>query len=218
MRELSGRIQLPEAPMQLHDGGRAPNPRRVRIFFAEKGLPLPELVPVNLASFEQKSEAFLALNPTGQTPVLVLDDGTAISETMAICRYVEALHPEPALFGRSPLEQAMVEMWSRRIEFGLYTAVQAVFRHGHPGMAASENPQVPQWADANRPRVLQNLAMLEAQLKGKAFVCGDSISVADITAGVTVDFLRAAKIALPEDHENIRRWHQALAARPSWSA
>jgi glutathione S-transferase len=204
--------------MQLHDGGRAPNPRRVRIFFAEKGLALPEIVKVDLASFEQKSEAYLAINPTGQTPTLVLDDGTAISETMAICRYIEALYPEPALFGRAPLDQALVEMWSRRIEFGLYTAVQAVFRHGHPGMAASESPQVAQWAEVNRPRVLQNLAMLEAQLRGRAFVCGDSISVADITAGVTVDFLRAAKIALPEEHVNISRWHQSLAARPSWSA
>jgi glutathione S-transferase len=218
MREISGGPVPSEATMKLYDGGRAPNPRRVRIFLAEKAIALPQLVPVNLASFEHKSPEFLRLNPSGQTPVLVLDDGIAIAETMAICRYFEALHPKPALFGQSALEQAMVEMWSRRIEFGLYTAAQAVFRHGHPGMAASENPQVPQWADVNRPRVLDNLAMLEKQLENQMFICGEHITVADITAGVTVDFLRAAKVPLPDDHIHIRRWHRALAARPSWSA
>ncbi|MGL4728509.1 MAG: glutathione S-transferase family protein [Bosea sp. (in: a-proteobacteria)] len=204
--------------MKLYDGGRAPNPRRVRIFLAEKGLSLPEIVPVNLASFEQRSPDFLKLNPAGQTPVLALEDGTAIAETMAICRYFEALHPEPALFGRTPLEQATVEMWNRRMELGLLTAVQAVFRHGHPGMAASENPQIPQWAEVNRPRVLENLAILEKQLETRPFICGEAFTVADITAGVTVDFLRAAKVHLPEDHAHIRRWHQSISARPSWSA
>jgi glutathione S-transferase len=204
--------------MKLYDGGRAPNPRRVRIFFAEKRLPLPEIVPVNLAAFEQKSAEFLALNPTGQTPVLLLDNGVALSETMAICRYIEALHPEPALLGTTPLEQAMVEMWSRRIEFGLYTAVQAVFRHGHPGMAASETPQIAQWAEVNRARAEQHLILLEKRLENQAFVCGEAFTAADITAGVTVDFLRAAKIALPEELTHIRRWQASLAARPSWSA
>ncbi len=204
--------------MKLFDGGRAPNPRRVRIFFAEKGLPLPEIVPVDLASFAQKSPEFLALNPAGQTPVLALDDGTAISETMAICRYIEALHPAPALFGETPLAQALVEMWSRRVEFGLYTAVQAVFRHGHPGMAASENPQVPQWADVNRPRTQEALAMLERRLGESAFLAGPDFTVADITAGVTVDFLRAARITLPEEHVHLRRWHEDLRARASWAA
>ncbi len=204
--------------MKLFDGGRAPNPRRVRIFFAEKGLPLPEIVPVDLASFAQKSPEFLALNPAGQTPVLALDDGTAISETMAICRYIEALHPAPALFGETPLAQALVEMWSRRVEFGLFTAVQAVFRHGHPGMAASENPQVPQWAEVNRPRTQEALAMLERRLGESPFLAGPDFTVADITAGVTVDFLRAARITLPEEHVHLRRWHEDLRARASWAA
>jgi glutathione S-transferase len=204
--------------MRLYDGGRAPNPRRVRIFFAEKGLPLPEIVPVDLSQLDQKREEFLALNPAGQTPVLVLDDGTAISETMAICRYLEAIHPAPALFGLGAREQALVEMWNRRIEFGLYAAVQAVFRHSHPAMVEMERPQVPEWAAANRPRALAHLAILENQLTGRAFVCGEDFSVADITAGVTVDFMKPAKIEIPEDHANVRRWHAALAARPSWKA
>lgn len=204
--------------MKLYDGGRAPNPRRVRIFFAEKDLPLPEIVPVDLTKLDQKRAEFLALNPAGQTPVLQLDDGTAIAETMAICRYLEALHPEPALFGEGAKEQALVEMWNRRIEFGLYGAVQAVFRHSHPAMAEMERPQVPEWAAANRPRVEAHLAILDYQLASRSFVCGERFTVADITAGVTIDFMKPARLDLGPGHANIRRWHEAISARPSWRA
>lgn len=204
--------------MKLHDGGRAPNPRRVRIFCAEKGIALPELVPVNLAAQEQLTPEFLKLNPVGQLPVLVLDDGTAIAETMAICRYFEALHPLPAMFGTAAREQALIEMWSRRVEFGLYAAVQAVFRHSHPGMAAMEKPQVPGWAEVNRPRVNRHLAILENHLEGRHFICGDGLTVADITAGVSVDFLKPAGFSLGDSHPNISRWHAVLRARPSWTA
>jgi glutathione S-transferase len=207
-----------ERAMKLFDAGKTPNPRRVRIFFAEKNIPLPELVPVDLTKLEQKSSTFIKLNPSGLTPVLVLDDGTALSETMAICRYLEALHPEPALFGAGAKGQAIVEMWNRRIEFGLYLTAQAVFRHSHPAMAQMEVPQLPQWAEANRPRVIQNLAILDEQLGGNAFVCGDSFTVADITAGIMVDFLRWARMTVPPDMGNILRWHASLVARPSWSA
>lgn len=204
--------------MKLYDGARAPNPRRVRIFFAEKGVPLPEIVPVDLSRLDQRREEFLAINPAGQTPVLLLDDGTAISETMAICRYIEALHPAPPLFGEGAKEEALIEMWNRRIEFGLYAAVQAVFRHTHPAMAEMERPQVPEWAAANRPRAEANLLILDRQLEGRSFVCGEHFTVADITAGVTVDFMKPAKIAIPESCANVRRWHAAVSARPSWSA
>ena len=211
------KVPMP-AIAKLHDGGRAPNPRRVRIFFAEKNMLLPELVPVDIASLEQRQPEFLKLNPFGQIPLMVLEDGTALSETVAICRYIEALQPEPALFGRGALEQALVEMWNRRIEFGLYLAVQAVFRHSHPGMAGLEKPQVQEWAAVNRPIVERHLAILEAQLAGRSFICGDDITIADITAGVVIDLMKPAKITLDDGHSNIRRWHETMRARPSWSA
>ena len=203
--------------MKLYDGGRAPNPRRVRIFFAEKGVPLPELVPVDIAKKEHRTEAFTRLNPAQRLPVLLLDDGTALSETMAICRYVESLNPEPALFGRGAKDQALVEMWNRRIELGLFAAVAAVFRHSHPSMAELED-QVPEWAQANRESLDDHLWLLELQLASSPFLCGEAFTVADITAAIAVDFMRPSRIPLPEDFANIRRWHGEIAARPSWAA
>jgi glutathione S-transferase len=203
--------------MKLYDGGRAPNPRRVRIFFAEKGLPIPERVPIDIAKKEHKSEAFTKLNPAQRLPVLLLDDGTALSETMAICRYVESLNPEPPLFGRGAKDQALVEMWNRRIELGLFAAVAAVFRHSHPSMAELED-QVPEWAQANRESLDDHLWLLELQLASSPFICGDALTVADITAAIAVDFMRPSRIPLPEDFAHIRRWHGEIAARPSWAA
>jgi glutathione S-transferase len=204
-------------PMKLYDGGRAPNPRRVRIFFAEKGVPLPEIVPIDIARKEHKSEAFTKLNPAQRLPVLELDDGTALAETMAICRYIEALHPTPTLFGADAREQAVVEMWNRRVELGLFASVSAVFRHGHPSMAELED-QVPEWAEANREHVDDHLMILELQLAANPFVCGEALTVADITAGIAIDFMKPSRLPLPEDFVNIRRWHGELSARPSWKA
>jgi len=203
--------------MKLYDGGRAPNPRRVRIFFAEKGVSLPELVPVDIARKEHRSEAFTRINPAQRLPVLELDDGTALAETIAICRYIEALHPQPALFGRDAKEQATIEMWNRRVELGLFASVAAVFRHSHPSMAELEE-QVPEWAQANRDQIDDHLWLLELQLAGNAFVCGESLTVADITAGIAIDFMKPTRIPLPEDFVHIRRWHGELSTRPSWKA
>ena len=203
--------------MKLYDGGRAPSPRRVRIFLAEKGIELPK-VPVDLAKLEQKSETFRALNPLQRVPVLVLDDGTVITETMAICRYFEALRPAPNLFGHDALEIAKVEMWNRRIELGLYSAVQAIFRHGHPAMAKMQVPQVQQWAEINRPRVTEFLEILNDALVGRKFVAGDKFSVADITGLVAIDFMKPAKLELSEPYQHVRRWHAEISARPSAAA
>lgn len=203
--------------MKLYDGGRAPNPRRVRIFFAEKGVSLPELVPVDIAKKEHRSEAFTRINPAQRLPVLELDDGTALAETVAICRYIEALHPQPALFGRDAKEQAMIEMWNRRVELGLFASVAAVFRHSHPSMAALEE-QVPEWAEANRDQMDDHLWLLELQLAGSAYICGDAMTVADITAGIAIDFMKPSRIPLSEDFVHIRRWHGELSSRPSWKA
>lgn len=203
--------------MKLYDGGRAPNPRRVRIFFAEKGVALPELVPIDITRKEHKSEAFTALNPAQRLPVLVLEDGTALAETMAICRYVESLHPLPALFGGDPREQALIEMWNRRVELGLFAAVTAIFRHSHPSMVELEE-QVPEWAQANRDALDDHLWLLELQLAANRFLCGERFSVADITAAIAIDFMKPARVPLPEDFVQIRRWHAEIAARPSWTA
>jgi len=200
--------------MKLYDALRAPSPRRVRIYLAEKGIEVPKVM-VDLAAFEEKSESFRALNVLQRVPVLELDDGTTIAETMAICRYFEALHPEPNLFGVDALEIAQVEMWNRRIELGIYTSVQAVFRHGHPGMAKYEVPQVPQWAEVNKPRVEEFLQIMDAELAKHEFIAGNRYTVADITGLVAMDFMRAGKLSLGEQYRNVRRWYAALAARPS---
>lgn len=203
--------------MKLYDGGRAPNPRRVRIFFAEKGIPLPEVVSIDIARNEHKTEAFTRINPLQRLPVLELDDGTALAETIAICRYLEALHPTPALFGGDPREQAMIEMWNRRVELGLFTSVSAVFRHSHPSMADLED-QVPEWAEANRQQMEDHLWILELQLAANRFICGETLTVPDITAGIAVDFMKPARVPLPEEFVHIRRWHGELSGRPSWKA
>lgn len=203
--------------MKLYDGGRAPNPRRVRIFFAEKGVPLPELVAIDIAKKEHRTEAFTRINPAQRLPVLELDDGTALAETIAICRYIEALHPQPAMFGRDAKEQATIEMWNRRVELGLFASVAAVFRHSHPSMAELEE-QVPEWAEASRDQVDDHLWLLELQLASNPFVCGETMTVADITAGIAIDFMKPSRIPLPEDFVHIRRWHGDLSARPSWKA
>jgi glutathione S-transferase len=164
---------------------------------------------------EHKAPAYGAVNPLQRTPALELDDGTVITESIAICRYLEELHPEPPLFGTDPLGRASVEMWQRRIEFGLLAAAANALRHLHPAMAQMEVPQVPAWGEANKPRVIEFLGVLDAQLAGREFVCTDRFTVADITGLVGIDFMRPARIAVPEELANVRRWHAALSARPS---
>jgi len=202
--------------MKLYDGGRAPNPRRVRIFLAEKGLSVP-MESVNLGALEHKTAAYTAINPLQRVPALVLDDGTVITESMAICRYFEGLRPEPPLFGRGGREEALVEMWNRRIELNLYEAVSAVFRHLHPAMREMEN-QIPEWGEANKPRAIALLALLDRELAGRLYVAGEHYSVADITGLVAVDFMKPAKLEVPEEFANLRRWHAQVTARPSAKA
>jgi glutathione S-transferase len=203
--------------MKLYDGGRAPNPRRVRIFLAEKGIDVPK-VPVDLGKMEQKGEALRALNPLQRLPVLVLDDGTALSETIAISRYFEALHPEPNLFGTDALEIAKIEMWNRRLELALYIAVQAVFRHGHPAMAEYEKPQIAAWAEANKPRVFEFLEIFDRELANRRFAALDRYTVADITGLVTIDLMKPAKLVIPDALANVKRWYEEVSARPSAKA
>jgi glutathione S-transferase len=203
--------------MKLYDAGRAPNPRRVRVFLAEKGVTVP-VISIDLARLEHKAPAYVAVNPLQQTPALELDDGTVISESIAICRYFEELRPEPPLFGTGALERARVEMWQRRLEFGLLGTVAAVFRHLHPAMAEMEVPQVAAWGETNKPRVIEFLRFLDGELADRRFIAGDRFSVADITGLVGLDFMKPAKLSLPDELTNVRRWHAELAARPSAQA
>jgi glutathione S-transferase len=203
--------------MKLYDGGRAPNPRRVRIFLAEKGITVPT-EQVDLGKLQQRSGIYTAINPMQRVPALLLDDGTVIAESIAICRYFEAMQPNPPLFGRGAVESALVEMWNRRAELHLLFPVAAVFQHLHPAMKAMVSPQVAEWGEANRPRVFEFLQFLDGELSNRPFVAGQEYSVADITALIAVDFMRVSKMAVPEALSNVRRWHQAVSARPSAAA
>lgn len=203
--------------MKLYDAGRAPNPRRVRVFLAEKGISVP-LVPVDLGKMEHKDPAFSSLNPVQQVPALVLDDGTVLTETIAICRYFEEIRPDPPLFGTDPVSKAIIEMWQRRLEFGLLASVAAAFRHLHPAMAAMEVPQVPAWGKANKGRATGFLGILDRHLADREFVCGDRFTLADITGLIGIDFMKPAKLSVPEEFAHVRRWHAALSARPSAGA
>ena len=203
--------------MKLYDGGRAPNPRRVRIFLAEKSISV-QLEPVDLGKMQHKSEAYVAVNPLQRVPALELDDGTVLTESIAICRYFEELQPEPALFGRGALGKAQVEMWNRRMELNFFSLVSQVFRNTHPAMKEMEQPQVPAWAEANKPRIADFLAWLDRELQGRRFVVGDSYSVADITGLVAVDLMKPAKLTVPDELTNVRRWHAEISARPSAKA
>lgn len=203
--------------MKLYDGGRAPNPRRVRVYLAEKGITVPT-EQVDLGSMQHKSAAFAAINPVGRVPALVLDDGSVITESIAICRYFEALHPEPPLFGVGARDIAEVEMWNRRLELHLLFPIAHVFRNTHPAMKEWEVPQVPAWAEANKPRVMEFLDIFDRDLRDRPFAAGDRYTVADITGLVAIDFMKPAKLAVPETCANVRRWHAAVSARPSASA
>jgi len=203
--------------MKLYNSNLAPSPRRVRVFLAEKGVSIPR-VEVDLGKLEHKGPEFARLNPFRTIPVLELDDGTKIAESIAICRYIEALWPEPNLFGSTPLERAMIEMWQRQLELRLLLPIAQVLRHTHPRMAEMEVPQLPDWAAANRPRALDAMAIVDETLSDRPFIAGDRFTVADITGLVALDFSKSARIAIPPELVHLNRWHAALKARPSAAA
>jgi glutathione S-transferase len=201
--------------MKILDEKRAPNPRRVRVFLAEKGIDVP-FEQVEIMKGGHKTPEFFKLNPTQRLPVLLLDDGTPISETMAICRYFEAVQPEPSLFGRTPIEIANVEMWNRRAELNFLLPVAQCFRHSHPAMAALEIPQVPAWAEANKPRVTEIIRIFDKALSKNPFLAGESFSVADITGAIAADFMKPARLTVPDEAINFKRWYGEISARPSF--
>jgi len=210
--------------MKLFDYKRAPNPRRVRIFIAEKGLDIA-IEQIDLGVGGQFAEDFRRRNPFMTVPVLELDDGRCIAESVAICRYLELLHPEPALFGRTPLEQAEVEMWSRRAElYGLAPAADVIRNalpffadHALPGSAGGV-PQLPALVERGEAALQRFFRAMDRRLAESEFLAGDRYTVADITAQVTVDFAGWRKITIPESCPDFRRWHRQVSARPSAGA
>ncbi|MXO85090.1 glutathione S-transferase [Altererythrobacter aurantiacus] len=194
----------------------APNPRRVRIFAAEKGIDLPSR-EVSIPRREQKAPDFVAKNPRGQTPILELDDGTVIAESVAIMRYLETLHPEPPLFGTTPLEIARIEMWSRRVEMIAMPPVGAVWVHTHAFTAALPGRNS-EWGEANRPRVADAMRFFDSSLAESEYLAGDGYSAADILLLTTVDFAAFVGLAMPEECDNLRAWHERVSARPSAAA
>jgi len=202
--------------MKLYNDKLAPNPRRVRIFLAEKGIDVPT-EDIAIMKGEHKSAEHRARNAFGQLPVLELDDGTHISESVAICRYFEELNPDPPLMGASPKEKAIVEMWQRQIEFNLFMPVAMTFRHTHPAMGALET-QIQPWGELNKERAQKSLKWLDESLAGKQFITGRNFTIADITAMCAIDFGRIWRFAIPAELENAKRWHEAVAARPSAKA
>lgn len=209
--------------MKLYDCSTAPSPRRVRIFLAEKGLTLPT-VQVDLRGGEQFAPAFRAMNPDCTVPVLALDSGAAITDIIAICRYIEELHPEPALMGRDAEERALIECWVRRIEWDGIYAIQEAFRNSMPGLEHRALPgplpleQIPALAERGRLRARHFLAWLDTRLADHAFVGGAAFTIADISAMVAVDFAARAKLDPPEHLRHLRRWHQDVSSRPSAKA
>lgn len=193
----------------------APNPRRVRIFLAEKGIDLPE-TPVDLLTREHKSPEHRARNPAGQIPTLELDNGRTLSESVSICRYLDALHLQPPLFGTDAFTAAEVDQWIRRVEFILMTPVAMFWRHAHP-FTARLLAQNTAFGESNRPLVDDAMRWFDRQLMGRAWLAGD-YSMADICLLTTVDFAVWIGLAMPEDAPDLRRWHEAASARPSGKA
>lgn len=203
--------------MKILDEKRAPNPRRVRVFLAEKGIQVP-FEEIDIMKRAHKSAGFTELNPIQRVPVLILDDGTALSESLAICRYFEAIQPDPPLFGRTPLEIAMIEMWNRRAELNFFLPVAHYFRHTHPAMAHLEVPQVPAWAEANKPRVAEIIQIFDERLRTSPYLAGDAFSVADITAMIAADFMKPARLEIPSEALHFKRWYAQVSSRPSHKA
>jgi glutathione S-transferase len=210
--------------MKLYDYEKAPNPRRVRIFLAEKGITVPR-VQVDIVTGENLTPSFLAINPRGVLPVLELDDGTLIDESIAICRYFEELQPDPPLFGTDPKSKAVIESWQRHIEFDGLAQIADAYRNSSPLFAQRVLPgnvgrvdAIPALVERGKAGTLRFFKRLDDRLAASEYIAGNRYSVADITALVACGFARWIKVSIPEDHVHLLRWHALVSARPSSSA
>ncbi|MEM7057791.1 MAG: glutathione S-transferase [Pseudomonadota bacterium] len=205
-------MSLPQ-PLRYYHTPMAPNPRRTQIFLAEKRVEI-ETVTINLMEGDHKKDDYLAKTGSPQVPALELDDGTVLVESPTICRYLEAIYPDPNMMGRDAHEAAVIDMWQRRIELRLMVTIAMCFRHTHPKMAVLED-QSPDWGMTNAGRIDGRLAELDRQLQGREWIAADRLTIADITGVVAVDFLKLIKREVPEEMSALRNWHEKMKARPS---
>lgn len=203
--------------MKLYESKTAPNARRVRIFLHEKNIEGVEFVQLDLQGGENLSQEFRAKNPLAKIPVLELDDGTVISESVAICRYFEELNPEPPLLGKSPLEKAQIEQWQRRLELSLLMPTGMCFQHTS-GFFKDRMNVVPEWGKECGENVKKFLAFLETHLATSTYMAGDEFSIADITALITIDFNYVNNIKIEDSQVNLKRWYSLVSSRPSAQA
>jgi glutathione S-transferase len=194
----------------------APNPRRVRIFLAEKALDIP-YENVSLRKRAHKTPEFRVKNSLGQVPVLELDDGTTLCESISICRYLEELQPAPSLFGETALERARIDMWIRRVEFVLMQPITGVWVHAHP-LTAALGPQFKDFGESRREFVAKAMRWLDRELTEQDYLAGSRFSMADIAALTSIDFAGFIGLELPAQCERLRAWHQRVSLRPSATA
>jgi len=202
--------------MLLYDNALAPNPRRVRIFLAEKGITVPT-VQVDIAKAGNRAPEYLAKNPLGGVPILELDDGSILAESVAICVYFEQLHPQPPLLGVDARDKAFVEMWQRRMELGVLSNTAGCFRNTH-AFFKGRIPQVPEYGAVCKEAAAKQLDWLDGELANRRFIAGDRFTIADITALVGIDFGRVSDIRIQPEQKNLTRWYQEVSSRPSAKA
>ena len=211
--------RLNEAKLKIYEDRQAPNPRRVRIFLAEKGIDM-RYEQVDFMAAEHKTNDFKHKNPLQELPVLELEDGSHLSETVAICRYFEGLYPDPPLFGLpgDAMDLARTDMWQRRMEFKILAPIATAFRHLHPAMEPFQVPQLTEWGKANTETALSMLDWLDSELENRPYIAGVRFSIADITAMVAIDFARVARIKPLEERNHLSQWYSAVSARDSSKA
>ena len=202
--------------MKLYDSTLAPNPRRVRVFLAEKGITVPT-VQLDIGKAENREAPYLAKNPLGGVPALELDDGSVISESVAICRYFEEIQPNPPLMGTDAKDRAIVEMWSRRTELEVARPIMQTFQNTH-AFFKGRIPQVPEYGEVCRAHATRRLEWIDAELAKREFIAGPRYTIADITLLIGIDFGRVVKIGIQPEQKNLARWYEAVSSRPSAKA
>jgi glutathione S-transferase len=203
--------------MKLYDSRRAPNPRRVRWFMAEKAIEDIEVIDVDLLAGAHRTPEYVGRAGVAQAPALTMNDGTTITESIAICRYLESLYPEPNLFGRDPKEIAVIEMWMRRAEMMVATPLMLAVRHGHPALAVLET-QVPEVAANNRQQGERALKLFDRRLADSRWIAADRITIADGVMFIGMEFARMVRFVCPEELSNVARWQAAMRERASAAA
>ncbi len=203
--------------MKIYEFKAFSNPRRVRMFLAEKAIDI-DYEQIDIPGGDHHKQPFISKNPWAAVPVLELDDGTFISETVAISRYFEELQPEPALMGSTPKEKAVIEMWQRRVESSISNANTNYFHHATDGLGDSGRYRNKQWGEKNAEISFEGFKKLDKQLESNKFVAGVSYSIADITALCAADFALSLKIISLDDFPHVKRWYENVSNRPSAKA